>query len=91
MACGLPCVDLAGRGPEAVFGRDGPVGLAPAEPLAIADAAEALLADEELWGRRSASGLAFVEGATWERAARQVESGLRHALRERGADRLVNA
>ena len=50
MACGLPCVDLAGRSPEAVFGSDGPVELAAADPLAIASAAEALLADEALLG-----------------------------------------
>jgi O-antigen biosynthesis protein len=83
MACGLPCVDLAGRSPEAVFGREGPVELAKADPLAIADAAEALLADEQLWAHRSNAGLAFVEDATWARAARQVERGLRQALRER--------
>ncbi len=83
MACGLPCVDLAGRSPEAVFGPDGPVELAEPDPLAIADAVEALLDDEERWARRSNAGLAFVEGATWERAAQQVEKGLRAALRER--------
>jgi O-antigen biosynthesis protein len=83
MACGLPCVDLAGRCPEAVFGRDGPVEFAEFDPLAIADAAEALIADESRWARRSKAGLEFVEGATWEQAARQVESALRDALRER--------
>ena len=83
MACGLPCVDLAGRSPEAVFGRDGPVELAEPDPLALVDAIERLLADEERWAGRSAAGLAFVEGATWERAAAQVEKGLRRALRER--------
>ena len=91
MACGLPCVDLAGRSPEAVFGSDGPVELAAADPLALAGAAETLLADEALWARRSNSGLAFVEGATWERTARQVEKGLRQALREREAAALRNA
>ena len=49
MACGLPCVDLAGRSPEAVFGSDGPVELAAADPLAIAGATEALLEDEARW------------------------------------------
>jgi hypothetical protein len=66
-----------------VFGTDGPVELAPSDPLAIADAVEALLSDEARWTRRSNAGLAFVEGATWERAARQVEKGLRRALAER--------
>jgi O-antigen biosynthesis protein len=85
MACGLPCVDLAGRSPEAVFGRDGPVEFGMFDPLSIADAAEALLTDEERWAQRSKAGLAFVEDATWELAARQVEKGLRQALREREA------
>jgi glycosyltransferase involved in cell wall biosynthesis len=83
MACGLPCVDLAGRSPEAVFGRDGPMELAQPDPLSIADAVEALLEDKDRWRRRSEAGLAFVADATWERAASQVEEGLRAALRAR--------
>jgi glycosyltransferase involved in cell wall biosynthesis/GT2 family glycosyltransferase len=83
MACGLPCVDLAGRSPEAAFGTDGPAELAQPDPLAIADAVERLLDDEQLWTRRSRAGLDFVADATWERAAREVEAGLRAALRER--------
>jgi O-antigen biosynthesis protein len=83
MACGLPCVDLAGRSPEAVFGRDGPVELAEPDPIAIADAIEALLGDELRWRRRSEAGLAFVADASWDTAAERVEAGLRAALRER--------
>jgi glycosyltransferase involved in cell wall biosynthesis/GT2 family glycosyltransferase len=83
MACGLPCVDLAGRSPEAVFGRNGPVEFAEFDPLSLADAAEALLTDEERWAQRSNAGLAFVADATWDLAAVQVERGLRDALRER--------
>jgi glycosyltransferase involved in cell wall biosynthesis len=83
MACGLPCVDLAGRSPEAVFGRDGPVELAEPDPIALADAIEALLGDELRWRRRSEAGLAFVADASWDTAAEQVEAGLRAALRER--------
>jgi glycosyltransferase involved in cell wall biosynthesis len=83
MACGLPCVDLAGRSPEAVFGRDGPVELAEPDPTSIADAIERMLDDERAWQRRSEAGLAFVADATWDAAARRVEEGLRNALRER--------
>jgi glycosyltransferase involved in cell wall biosynthesis/GT2 family glycosyltransferase len=83
LACGLPCVDVAGGCSEAVFGADGPVELAPFDPVAMADHLERLLADEALWQRRSDAGLAFVAGRAWEHAAAQVEVGLREALRLR--------
>jgi len=83
MACGLPCVDLAGRSSEAAFGRTGPAELAEGDPIAIADAIEALLSDRDRWHQRSEAGLAFAAGASWDSAARQVEAGLREALRER--------
>jgi glycosyltransferase involved in cell wall biosynthesis len=51
--------------------------------MALADALEALLDDEERWRVRSEAGLAFVADASWDAAARQVEAGLRTALRER--------
>jgi glycosyltransferase involved in cell wall biosynthesis len=80
MACGLPCVDLAGGSPEAEFGADGPVELSAADPMALADSVERLLDDDALWRRRSGAGLEFVRDATWEHAGRQVEAGLRAAL-----------
>ena len=83
LACGLPCVDLAGFSAETVFGADGPVELAPFDPVAIADALERLMDDEALWQRRSQEGRAFVADRTWDRAAEQLEAGLRTALRER--------
>jgi glycosyltransferase involved in cell wall biosynthesis len=83
MACGLPSVDVAGGSGEAEFGRDGGVEFAAREPLALADAMEALLEDRQLWARRSEAGLRFVADSTWETAAQQVEAGLREALRRR--------
>lgn len=83
MACGLPCVDLAGGSSEAMFGSDGPVELAEADPLAIAGAVENMLVDDELWHVRSAAGLKHVAEADWDRAARRVEAGLRAALAAR--------
>lgn len=80
MACGLPCVDIAGGSSEAVFGADGPVDLASADPVALADAIEALLDDEAHWRARSNAGLAFVADASWDAAAQRVEAGLRRAL-----------
>ena len=83
MACGLPCVDLAGGSTEAELGRDAGVEYADADPVALADAMEALLTDESRWRRRSEAGLAMADTASWDVAARQVEHGLREALRER--------
>jgi glycosyltransferase involved in cell wall biosynthesis len=83
MACGLPCVDVAGGSGEAVFGPDGPVELAAADPVALADAIETLLTDQERWRHRSQAGVEFVAGASWEDAATQVEEALRSALRLR--------
>lgn len=80
LACGLPCVDLAGLSAEGVFGADGPVALADFDPLALADVIERLLDDPVEWQRRSEDGRAFVAERTWDRAAAQVELGLRQAL-----------
>jgi O-antigen biosynthesis protein len=80
LACGLPCVDLAGISAEGVFGSDGPVALSAFDPVAMADAIEHLLAGTEEWERHSTAGVAFVQGRTWDKAAAQVETGLRLAL-----------
>ena len=82
MACGLPCVDLAGGSTEAELGASSGAALADADPVAIADELEKLLDDPEEWRRRSEAGRALVETASWEVAARQLEAGLREALRE---------
>jgi glycosyltransferase involved in cell wall biosynthesis len=88
LACGLPCVELAGVSAESIFGEDGPLDLAPLEPDAIADALERLIADRERWERRSREGIEFVASHTWDHATDEVEAGLRHALRERELARL---
>jgi glycosyltransferase involved in cell wall biosynthesis len=86
LACGLPCVELAGISAESIFGPDGPLELAPLDPTRIADAMERLLLDRERWERRSREGIEFVASHTWEHATDEVEAGLRHALRERERD-----
>jgi glycosyltransferase involved in cell wall biosynthesis len=83
LACGLPCVELAGVSAESIFGSDGPLELAPLDPQRIAAALELLLDDSERWERRSREGIEFVASHTWERATDEVEAGLRHALRQR--------
>jgi glycosyltransferase involved in cell wall biosynthesis len=85
LACGLPCVELAGVSAESIFGSDGPLELAPLDPNRIADALERLLEDRKEWERRSREGIEFVASHTWEHATDEVEAGLRHALREREA------
>jgi glycosyltransferase involved in cell wall biosynthesis len=80
LACGMPCVDLDRPGTRSVNEGDA-VALAPFDPEAIAAELERLLADEDEWRRRSQAGRALVAGQTWERAAEQVEAGLRDALR----------
>jgi glycosyltransferase involved in cell wall biosynthesis len=83
LACGLPCVELAGVSAESIFGSDGPLELAPLDPRAIADALAGLLDDPERREQRSHEGIEFVASHTWEHATDEVEAGLRHALRER--------
>jgi glycosyltransferase involved in cell wall biosynthesis len=83
LACGLPCVELAGVSAESIFGPDGPIELAELDPVALASALERLLDDRELRERRSREGIEFVAGHTWEHATDRVEAGLRHALRRR--------
>jgi glycosyltransferase involved in cell wall biosynthesis len=83
LACGLPCVELAGISAESIFGEDGPLALAPLDPVALAGAIERLLDDPVEWERRSRAGIEFVASHTWDVATDEVEAGLRHALRER--------
>jgi O-antigen biosynthesis protein len=83
LACGLPCVELAGVSAESIFGEQGPLELAALDPHAIADSVQRLLEDRSAWTRRSQAGIEFVASHTWEHATDEVEAGLRHALAER--------
>jgi glycosyltransferase involved in cell wall biosynthesis len=84
LACGMPCVELAGVSAESIFGPDGgPLELAPMDPDKLADAMERLLDDRELWERRSREGRDLVASHTWDVCAEQTERGLREALRLR--------
>jgi O-antigen biosynthesis protein len=85
LACGLPCVELAGVSAESIFGDDGPLALAPLDPVALAGTIERLLDDPAEWKRRSHAGIEFVASHTWDVATDEVEAALRHALREREA------
>ncbi len=85
IACGLPCVELAGAAAESIFGAEGPLELAPLDPGAIADALERLLDDEARWEQHSRAGLEYVQVHTWDRATDQVEAALRRAIALREA------
>ena len=76
LACGLPVVDVASDAMVATFGHDGPIVLADFDPLALADAIERVLDDDEERARRSAAGVELVAARTWPAAAAQVEAGL---------------
>ena len=70
LACGLPCVDLAGGSPEACSARTGRWSSREADPVALADALERLLDDERplapaLGGRARVR----ARRRTWEHAA----------------------
>lgn len=81
LACGLPCVDLAGFSSDVAYGDTPPLDLVEPTVPALADALERLLDDRAHWDRRSSEGRAFVAQHTWENAADRVEQGLRAALR----------
>lgn len=83
MACGLPCVDVIGGGTEAEFGSDAGVELAAPRATALAAAIDRLIVDEDLWRARSQAGIAYGASASWQVGGKQVEAGLREALRER--------
>jgi len=84
LACGLPVVELDAEAMRAGFGADGPLLLAPFDPLAIAGAIERLLDDRGERARRAAQGLELARGRTWSAAADAVEQGLREALSRAG-------
>jgi glycosyltransferase involved in cell wall biosynthesis len=80
LSCGLPCVELDAPSVVKAFGRDGPVDLAPLDPVAIADALERLLDDPALRAARARGGETLRAQRTWANAAAQVEAGLRAAI-----------
>jgi glycosyltransferase involved in cell wall biosynthesis len=81
LACGLPVVDVTSDAMVATFGADGPFELAEPDPLRLADAVELLLDDLVLRAERSRAGAELAASRSWDRAAGQVEAGLREALR----------
>ena len=80
LACGLPVVELDAEAMRAGFGAEGPLLLAPLDPLAIAEAIERLLDDRGERERRARQGIELARGRTWSAAAEAVEAGLREAL-----------
>ena len=81
LACGLPCVELDAPSVVAAFGRDGPIELAAAEPMAIAEALERLLDDPVAAraARRGRHARSWPSGRGTPRRV-QVEAGLQAAL-----------
>lgn len=84
MACGLACVELATDSMVSTFGAAGPLKLADPNPLSLCAALEQLLDDGALRERMAGEGIAWMQERTWDRAAAQVERGLRAAFAESG-------
>jgi glycosyltransferase involved in cell wall biosynthesis len=84
MACGLPCVEAASGPMLATFGKEGPLALAPLEPLALCEAIEALLEDSARRETAAERGRELIGERTWKRATEQLESGLRMAMQRAG-------
>jgi glycosyltransferase involved in cell wall biosynthesis len=80
LACGLSVVDVASAAMVTTFGQDGPIALAEPHPVLLADRLELLIDDLMERADRSRAGMALVAERTWDRAAEQVEAGLRDAL-----------
>ena len=83
LACGLPCVELAGVSAESIFGEDGAARARPAASRARSPTRSSGCSTTPRAGARSREGIEFVASHTWEHATDEVEAGLRHALRER--------
>jgi glycosyltransferase involved in cell wall biosynthesis len=77
LACGLPVVDLASESMRATFGENGPIALAPFDPVALAAAITRLLDDDAERKRRAAAGLTLAGTRTWPAAAVQLEAAIR--------------
>ncbi|HEY1540413.1 MAG TPA: glycosyltransferase family 4 protein [Solirubrobacteraceae bacterium] len=84
LACGLPVVELDSGPMRASFGHDGPLVLAPFDPLALSAAIEHLLDDPAERERRAREGLRLAGQRTWEAATLVLERGLRTALARAG-------
>jgi glycosyltransferase involved in cell wall biosynthesis len=63
------------------FGPEGPIELAPFDPLALADAIERVIDDRTDRERRAALGLELAAQRTWSRAAEQLETAVLGWLR----------
>jgi glycosyltransferase involved in cell wall biosynthesis len=78
LACGLPVVDLDVPSMRTAFGPDGPIALAPSDPIALCDRLDALLDDVPARASRARAGLELAAERTWLLAARQVASTFVH-------------
>jgi glycosyltransferase involved in cell wall biosynthesis len=84
LACGLPVVDLAGFGTEAVHGSGGPVEFAAFDDLAVAAAIERLLDDPDLREERRRAGIEHARAHRWSRTVDVAESAVRCVMNRSG-------
>jgi glycosyltransferase involved in cell wall biosynthesis len=81
MACGLPVVDLDIESVRRVF-PDGAVWRVKPWPEAIADGIQHLLSSRDCREKLTAAGLAHIEGLSWDKSARLIESTIAERIAE---------
>jgi glycosyltransferase involved in cell wall biosynthesis len=81
MACGLPVVELDTESTRAIFPEDS-VEYASPSPVAIADALELLIRNEERREIVRRGGHEFISALSWEKSAKALESAFLEGLSE---------
>jgi glycosyltransferase involved in cell wall biosynthesis len=82
MACGLPVVDLDIESVRRVFPDDAVWRVKP-WPEAIADGIQHLLSSRDCREKLTAAGLAHIEGLSWDKSARLIESTIAERIAEK--------
>jgi glycosyltransferase involved in cell wall biosynthesis len=79
MACGLPVIDLDVESVRAVF-PDGVLKRAKTHPVAIADALEELLKNQDERAGLAVKGISFANQYTWEESGEIIEEAIRERV-----------
>lgn len=83
MACGLPVIELDGESTRASCPPD-TVRFCKPDPIAIADAVQDLIRDENKRKEQADAAAAWIQSFSWENSAREVERAFLDKLKEDG-------